>query len=155
MKYPKENSVAKSSGSSHNILLCPKESEKGEAVRLIRQGEDSDSDSEGFTEDDSYYNANNNDQVFMIRRGKPRTSTPKSMGKTKSEEQNENLPGKVKADGLRQKSIPEKDPEQEAAKPTSAETNSRANKEKEEEKLKEVRQFLEEIVKNMPKHKQK
>ena len=98
-----------SCGSSHNILLCPKESEKGEAVRLIRQGDDTDSDSEEFTEDDSHYNANNNDQVFMIRRGKPWTTTPKSMGKTKSEEQNEELPDKEKADSLRKKSIPEKD----------------------------------------------
>ena len=144
-----------SCGSAHNILLCPKESEKGENVRILRQGENSDSDSDGFTEDDAHYNANNNDQVFMVRRERPRTSTPKSAGKSKSEEKGENLSDKLKIKARETKtvSIQGEGVEREAAESITPKEVTEKNKEEEQEKLKGVKHFLEELVKNMPKNK--
>ena len=71
----------------------------------------------------------------MVRKGKPRTSTPKSMGKTKSEEQNEDLPGKVKVENLMQKSNHGEGVEREAGKSITSKINLRGDKESEQEKI--------------------
>ena len=120
-----------SCGASHNILLCPKQQEGSEKVMVLNEDNNSDSDSDNYTEDDSHYDQNDSEQVFLVKRLNPKTSTPKDPDKSKpkgeTEKGTENKPS------------------------TSVNKEGDSEEKKKQEKLLELTNFLKAIVKNQPK----
>ena len=143
-------------GAGHNILLCPREKDDCENVRLGADGNNTDSDPESeYTEDENMYEKNSSEQVFLVKKSNPKTSTPKSSEKNGSKDCG--IKKKAKSVSLQQlvdirkNKINEQKQEVNSDKARKHAKDVEVAEMKEKERLSEVKNFLKELVEKIPK----
>jgi hypothetical protein len=103
---------------------------------LLGENEDPDDDSDNYTEDDSHYERNDNETVFLVRKSSPKTSTPKGSEKPKQKKE-EDTEAKM--------------PLQKVDEKISKEREESENKRKhEEKKLMDLKNYLRVLVEKIP-----